>query len=64
MRSEEDGVVDWDEAKAYCRAAGVVGVGWGLSRLRQGAKLETVLKAWRERPGGKGGAETIARLAS
>jgi hypothetical protein len=64
MRAEEDGAVDWDEAKAYCRKAGLVGVGWGLSKLRNGARLQTVLTAWNERPDGKGGADTIARLAS
>src|SRR5258708_6126922 len=64
MRAEEDGAVDWDEAKAYCRKTGLVGVGWGLSRLKHGARLETVIKSWRARPGGKGGADTIARLAN
>ncbi len=40
-RSEEDGgAPDWDEAKACCRAAGLVGVGWGLSKLRPGARLD------------------------
>jgi hypothetical protein len=64
MRAEEDGLVDWDEAKRYCREHGVVGVGWGLSNLRDGARLDTVLRTWRERPDGKGGADTIARLAN
>jgi hypothetical protein len=64
MRTAEDGpLVDWEEAKAYCRKAGVVGVGWGLSKLRDGARLETVVKAWGERPDGKGGVDTIRRLA-
>ena len=65
MRGEEEGGrPDWDEAKAHCRAAGVVGVGWGLSKLRHGARLQTVLAAWRAFPNGKSGADTIARLAN
>src|SRR5690349_20115517 len=65
MRAEEDGgSPDWDQAKAYCREAGLVGVGWGLSKLRHGAKLQTVLDAWLQLPGGKSGADTISRLAN
>lgn len=63
MRAEEDGAVDWDEAKAYCRKAGLVGVGWGLSKLRNGARLQTVLNSYGQTDG-KGGADTIARLAN
>jgi hypothetical protein len=35
MRAEEDGAVDWDEAKTYCRQAGLVGVGWGWVGIRR-----------------------------
>jgi hypothetical protein len=65
MRAEEDGgAPDWDAAKEYCRTAGLVGVGWGLSKLRHNARLETVLNAWRVRPDGATGVATIARLAT
>jgi hypothetical protein len=47
QRSEEDGgSPDWDEAKEYCRKAGLVGVGWGLSN--------------RDRVGGLGESTSIA----
>ena len=63
-RADEDGgAPDWDEAKEYCRKAGVVGVGWGLSKLRSHARLDTVLAAWQARPGGASGVATISRLA-
>ncbi|MDE3075035.1 MAG: hypothetical protein KGJ86_06360 [Chloroflexota bacterium] len=62
-RSEDEGgAVDWDEAKAYCRDAGLVGVGWGLAKLPDGAPLETVLAAWHNE-GSKVAVDTIARLA-
>lgn len=65
MRAEADGgPPDWDEAKAYCRNAGLVGVGWGLPGLEHGAPLETVLAACRDRVDGNGGAQVIARLAN
>lgn len=64
-RDEEDGgVVDWDEAKAHCRSAGVVGVGWGLSKLKHHSRLDRVLDAWGKRPEGLAGVNTIARLAN
>ena len=48
-RTEEDGgEVDWDEAKEYCRSHSVVGVGWGLSKIRHEARLDEVLDAWGE----------------
>ena len=41
--------VDWDEAKAYCRRASVVGVGWGRPGvIADGASLDEVLAAVRE----------------
>jgi hypothetical protein len=64
QRSEEDGgSPDWDEAKVYCRTAGLVGVGWGLSKLRDGARLETVMAAYRATEGWSAGAHTARRLA-
>lgn len=63
-RSEENGgAVDWDEAKEYCRVTGLVGVGWGLSKLRHHSRLERVLAALRER-NWPAGAATISRLAN
>ncbi|WP_249019134.1 hypothetical protein [Conexibacter sp. S30A1] len=64
MRSDEDGgSPDWDEAKEYCRKAGLVGVGWGFSRLRDNARLATVISACNGRKGWSQGAATIRRLA-
>lgn len=64
QRSEEDGgSPDWDEAKEYCRKAGLVGVGWGLSKLRSGARLRTVMAAYRATEGWAAGANTARRLA-
>jgi len=41
--------VDWDGAKAYCREAGVVGVGWGRPEaIADGASLEEGLAAVNE----------------
>jgi hypothetical protein len=49
MRSEEDGgAPGWDETKDFCRRKGLVGTGWGASALRDGARLETVIKRYRE----------------
>lgn len=64
QRAEEDGgSPDWDEAKEYCRRAGLVGVGWGLSKLRNGSRLETVMAAYRATEGWAAGANTARRLA-
>lgn len=35
--------VDWDGTKEYCRRADVVGVGWGLPSIRDGASLDEVI---------------------
>ena len=58
-----DFAVDWDEAKEYCRKAGLVGVGWGFSKLRHHSRFDRVLDACRETPGWSGGIPTITRLA-
>lgn len=61
----EGGVVDWDEAKKYCRQAGLVGVGWHVPGVEDGASLSDVLTAVKQEwPDGKTGADTIARLAN
>lgn len=55
----------WDEAKAYCREAGVVGVGWGRPNveLGDGAALSEVLDEIARNPRWKSGASTVRRLA-
>jgi hypothetical protein len=56
----------WDAAKAYCRRAAIVGVGWGRPDvLRGGAALEKVLDAVTEIPGwNPAGPRAIRRLAN
>lgn len=61
---QEGGVVDWDEAKQYARAADIVGVGWGIPGVKDGASLRDVLAAVKQLPDGKIGGYTIARLAN
>jgi hypothetical protein len=61
---QEGGVVDWDEAKRYAREASIVGVGWGIPGVKDGASLQDVLAAVMQLPDGKAGRYTIARLAN
>lgn len=55
----------WDEAKAYCREAGVVGVGWGRPNVERGsgAPLQEVLDEIAKNPRWKSGVSTVRRLA-
>jgi hypothetical protein len=55
----------WDQAKRYCREAGVVGVGWGRPNveLDEGASLEEVLGEIDKNPNWKAGVATVRRLA-
>jgi hypothetical protein len=57
---------NWDAARAYCRQAKVVGVGWGRPDvLRDGAPLEEVLAAVAEIPRwNPTGPRAIGRLAN
>jgi hypothetical protein len=54
-----------DQARAYCRGAGVVGIGWGRWTLKvpDGAPLEDVLAEIRGIEGWKPGGHTVRRLA-
>lgn len=54
-----------DQARAYCRSAGVVGVGWGRWTLKapDGAPLDQVLDEIRGIVGWKPGGDTVRRLA-
>ncbi len=54
-----------DDARAYCRQAGVVGIGWGRWTLKapDGAPLEDVLAEIGEIEGWKPGGHTVRRLA-
>jgi len=54
-----------DQARAYCRGAGVVGVGWGRWTLKapDGASLDQVLAEIRGIEGWKPGGDTVRRLA-
>lgn len=54
-----------DKARAYCRSAGVVGVGWGrwTIKARDGAPLEDVLAEIRSIEGWRPGGHTVRRLA-
>lgn len=54
-----------DKARAYCRAAGIVGIGWGRWTLEApgGAPLEEVLAEIRGIEGWKTGGDTVRRLA-
>ncbi len=54
-----------DQARAYCRQAGVVGIGWGRWTLKvpDGAPLEDVLAEIRGIEGWKPGGHTVRRLA-
>ena len=54
-----------DQARAYCRRAGVVGIGWGRWTLMvpDGAPLEDVLAEIGEIDGWKPGGHTVRRLA-
>jgi hypothetical protein len=66
--SERDDLCDdelRDRARAYCRSAGVVGVGWGRWTLKapDGAPLEEVLAEIRSIEGWKAGGDTVRRLA-
>jgi hypothetical protein len=66
--SERDDLCDdklRDQARAYCRSAGVVGVGWGRWTLKSpdGAPLEEVLAEIRTIEGWKAGGDTVRRLA-
>lgn len=57
----------WDEAKQYCREAGVVGVGWGRPNveLEEGATLDEVLTEIAKNPEWrKAGVATVRRLAT
>lgn len=66
--SERDDLCDdklRDQARAYCRSAGVVGVGWGRWTLKapDGAPLEEVLAEIHSIEGWKPGGDTVRRLA-
>jgi hypothetical protein len=66
--SERDDLCDdklRDQARAYCRSAGVVGVGWGRWTLKapDGAPLEEVLAEIRSIEGWRRGGDTVRRLA-
>jgi hypothetical protein len=54
-----------DAARAYCRRAGVVGVGWGRPSLTapHGASLEDVLAEIYSKEDWKPGGDTVRRLA-
>ena len=54
-----------DDARAYCRQAGIVGIGWGRWTLKapDGAPLEEVLAEIRGIEGWKPGGHTVRRLA-
>jgi hypothetical protein len=54
-----------DDARAYCRQAGVVGIGWGRWTLKvpDGAPLGDVLAEIRGIEGWKPGGNTVRRLA-
>lgn len=54
-----------DQARAYCRQAGVVGIGWGRWTLKvpDGAPLKDVLEEIKGIEGWKPGGHTIRRLA-
>jgi hypothetical protein len=54
-----------DDARAYCRQAGVVGIGWGRWTLKvpDGASLEEVLAEIGGIEGWKPGGDTVRRLA-
>lgn len=54
-----------DDARAYCRRAGVVGIGWGHWTLKapDGASLEDVLAEIGKIEGWKPGGDTVRRLA-
>ena len=58
----------WDEARAYCRREGLIGVGWGteLGELSSEPTLDEVCTAIVRRYGskdGKGGVDTVKRFA-
>jgi hypothetical protein len=57
----------WDAARAYCRAAGVIGVGWGteLERLPAEPTVDEVCEAILRRygDGGRSGVNTVRRFA-
>lgn len=65
INSGRPDVTDWDGARAYCREAGVVGLGWGdLQGITGGASLNEVLAAVEETPGwAPTGPRMIRRLA-
>lgn len=68
IHSERDDLRDdalRDRARAYCRRAGVVGVGWGRPTLEapDGAPLEQVLAEIAGIDGWKAGGDTVRRLA-
>jgi hypothetical protein len=54
-----------DQARAFCRRAGVVGIGWGRWTLKvsDGAPLEEVLAEIKGIEGWKPGGDTVRRLA-
>jgi hypothetical protein len=54
-----------DQARAFCRRAGVVGIGWGRWTLKvpDGAPLEDVLAEINGIEGWKAGGDTVRRLA-
>ena len=51
-KREETGLLspDWDSAKRYCREHGLVGVGWGLEGVSEGASYQEVLAALAKSP--------------
>lgn len=56
---------DWDEAKRYCREAGVVGVGWGRPYVEVDADacLSEVLDEIAKNPAWKSGLSAVRQLA-
>jgi hypothetical protein len=62
--AEDGGVVDWGRARRYCREAGLVGVGYGVAGLEDGATLESVLDHWRAAGWGTQPVNTIRALAT
>jgi len=53
INSGRPDVTDWDGARAYCREAGLVGLGWGdLPNFTSGVSLDEFSQRWRPRPGG------------